>query len=89
MLFQCFDDKIMRTTLALDEDVFIIAKQKAARENITIGKAVSELMRIGIRSESFPAQPRPVIKSKYGVLPARDELITSEHVYSLMEQEGI
>lgn len=79
----------MRTTLALDEDVFNIARQKAQREHLSIGAAVSELMRLGIRSMQMPAAQRPATRSKYAVLPARNETITSEHVYKLMEQEGI
>jgi hypothetical protein len=79
----------MRTTLAIDEDVFNIARQKAQREHVSIGAAVSELMRAGIRSLQMPAAQRPALRSKYAVLPARDETVTSEHVYQLMKQEGI
>ncbi len=79
----------MRTTLTLDEDVFNIARQKAQRDHVSIGTAVSELMRQGIRSMQQPAVQRPAPRSKYAVLPARDEIITSEDVYKLMEQEGI
>jgi hypothetical protein len=79
----------MRTTLALDDDVLIIAKQKAQRENLSIGQAVSELMRAGIRAKQNPAALRKPTTSKYAVLPARDEIITSEHVYKLQDQEGI
>lgn len=79
----------MRTTLAIDEDVFNIARQKAQREHVSIGAAVSELMRMGVRSMQMPASQRPATRSKYAVLPARNEIITSEHVYKLMEQEGI
>ena len=79
----------MRTTLALDDDVFNIARQKAQKERISIGAAVSELMRLGIRSKQTAASVLPATRSKYAVLPARDELITNEHVYQLMEQEGI
>ena len=79
----------MRTTLALDEDVFHIARQKAQREHISIGAAVSELMRLGIRSSQMSTSHRAATRSKYAVLPARNETITSEHVYKLIEQEGI
>jgi hypothetical protein len=79
----------MRTTLALDDDVLTIAKQKAQRENLSIGQAVSELMRAGIRAKQSPVARRTATTSKYAVLPARDETITSEHVYKLQEQEGI
>jgi hypothetical protein len=79
----------MRTTLALDDDVLNIAKQKAQRENLSIGQAVSELMRAGIRAKHNQVTPRNSTTSKYAVLPRRDETITSEHVYKLQEQEGI
>jgi hypothetical protein len=29
------------------------------------------------------------VKSKYALLPARDEIITTEHVRDLLDQEGI
>jgi hypothetical protein len=79
----------MRITLTPDEDVFNIARQKAQREHLSIGAAVSELMRLGISSMQTPAAQRPATRSEYAVLPARNEIITSEHVYKLMEQEGI
>ena len=84
-----YQGETMRTTLAIDEDVFNIARQKAQREHLSIGAAVSELMRMGIRSMQMPASQRPATRSKYAVLPARHEIITSEHVYKLLEQEGI
>ena len=46
-------------------------------------------MRVGIRSMQMPASQRPATRSKYAVLPARHEIIASEHVYKLLEQEGI
>ena len=79
----------MRTTLAIDDDFFNIARQKAQREHLSTGAAVSELMRVGIRSMQMPASQRPATRSKYAVLPARHEIIASEHVYKLLEQEVI
>jgi hypothetical protein len=43
----------MGTTLAIDDDVFFIAKQKAQRENLSIGKSISELMRAGIHAKQL------------------------------------
>lgn len=79
---------MMRTTLALDDDVFIFAKETAQRERISMGKAISQLVRKSLQNTSQPAAA-PRFKSKYSVFPIRDEIITSEHVYRLMEQEGI
>ena len=83
------ESQIMRTTLNIDDDVFNVAKQKAQRDNVSIGATVSELMRLGIRSTQMPALQRPITRSKYAVLPVRNEIITSEHVYKLMQQKGI
>ena len=78
----------MRTTLSLADDVFLFARQRAHVEKTSIGDIISKLVRLGISTQtSTLASIQP--KSKFGLLPARDEVITSEHVYRLMEQEGI
>jgi hypothetical protein len=79
----------MRTTLALDDDVFTFARTHAQREHISIGAAISKLAREGIRAQSMPASKAAKPKSKYALLPARSEIITTQHVRDLMDQEGI
>lgn len=79
----------MRTTLALDDDVFSFARAHAQREKISLGQAISRLARAGIRVQNLPPVAAPQLKSKYALLPARPEVITSEHVRALMDQEGI
>ncbi len=80
---------LMRTTLSLDDDVFAVARQRAHREHISMGEALSRYVREALRSHAqTPASPT-VLRSKYSVLPARDEIITTEHVRRLMDQEGI
>lgn len=79
----------MRTTLSLDDDVFSVARQRAQRERISLGEAVSRYVRDALRANAqAPAEPM-AFRSKYSVLPARDEIITTDHVRRLMEQEGI
>lgn len=79
----------MRTTLALDDDVYFFARARAQRERISIGQAVSSLARDGIRAQGLTASMAPPLKSKFALLPSRNEVITSEHVRELMDQEGI
>ena len=79
----------MRTTLALDDDVFAFARSQAQREHITVGQMISRLARDGIRAQNIPRLEPAVPKSKFALLPARDEIITTEHVRDLMDQEGI
>ena len=79
----------MRTTLALDDDVFAFARAHARRERISIGDAVSRLARKGIQAESHAPATRAAPKSRFALLPARKEVVTSEHVRTLLDQEGI
>jgi hypothetical protein len=79
----------MRTTLSLDDDVFAFARSHARRSHISIGDAVSRLARDGIRAQNSVNISIAPVKSKYALLPARDEIITSDHVRDLMDQEGI
>ena len=79
----------MRTTLAIDDDVFLHARRHAANRRISLGAAVSDLLREGIRAQQHPRTAAGSCRSTYGLLPARDEIITSDHVRRLMDQEGI
>lgn len=78
----------MRTTLSLDDDVFLFARQRAVVERKSIGDTISKYVRLGMKADAVTANTvKP--KSEFSIFPARDEVITSEHVYRLMEQEGI
>jgi hypothetical protein len=79
-------EQIMRTTLSLADDVLLIARQIAARERISLGEAVSRLAREGFRAQTEQPATKATFKSKYSVLPERDEIITTEHVRRLMNE---
>ena len=79
----------MRTTLSLDDDVFAVARQRAQRERISMGEAVSRYVRDALRANAHAPAVPVALRSKYSLLPARDEIITTEHVRRLMDQEGI
>ena len=79
----------MRTTLALSEDVLLIARQYAARDKVSLGEAVSRLARQGVRLQMQQPATKSVFKSRYSVLPSRDQIVTTEHVRRLMDEEGI
>ena len=78
----------MRTTLAIDDDVFAHARALARRERISIGEALSRLARQGIQAKQTRPASMARPKSRYALLPAGSEVITSEHVRRLMEQDG-
>lgn len=70
----------MRTTLSLDAEAFQAAKAKAAHENISLGKAVSELILLGVR--------RPFTKrSSSAVFRSQGGLYTTETVEDSLDDE--
>lgn len=79
----------MRTTLNLAEDALLAAKNVAQRERLTLGDAVSELIRRGTAAGHPGMQHQPAPRGRFALLAARDEVITPQHVRELMEREGI
>ena len=81
----------MRTTLTLAEDALLVAKHLAARENLSLGDAVSTLVRAGARVHATTLPPETIapLRGRFALLPARDEVITVEHVRDLMDREGV
>jgi hypothetical protein len=79
----------MRTTLNLSEDAVITARNLAQREQISLGTAVSMLVRRGASvGDATLTQPAvPVLRGRFALLPTRDEVIGSGHVRELMEPE--
>ena len=73
----------------LSEDAAIAARNVAQRERLSLGAAISELTRRG--ASAGPAAPHAshVLRGRFALLPARDKLITPQHVRELMEREGI
>jgi hypothetical protein len=70
----------MRTTISIDDDVFLQVKQYARRRSLRLGKAVSELVRRGFD------QQRPT-RSINGLqvfdLPANSPRVTTKRVEDL------
>ena len=82
----------MRTTINLAEDAAIAARNVAQRERISLGEAISDLIRRGAAVGPAPAarsRGTPALRGRFALLPARDETITPQHVRELMEREGI
>jgi hypothetical protein len=74
----------MRTTLSLDDDVVDIAKEYAAVKNLSLGAAVSDLVRKGIKA---PLPIRMVNGIAVFDLPADSPVVTSERVKEILDSE--
>jgi len=62
----------MRTTLTLENDAFQAAKAKAAHENISLGKAVSDLILQGLRGVPSETAPSAVFRSEGGTYTSKE-----------------
>ena len=83
----------MRTTLDIEDDVLQAAKELARQEHTTAGQILSRLARQGLNggsNVSDSSKKRFVYKNGIPVLPYREgEIITSEHIQKIMDEEGI
>ena len=75
----------MRTTLDLDEDVLLAAKERARCEQKTAGKVISEWARRGLCNPA-ETQLEPLVVNGFEVLPARGRLVTNELVRQILEE---
>ncbi len=77
----------MRTTLDLDEDVLLAAKQHAKHYQISIGAAVSKLVRQALIGT--PTTPCSPTASGFIPFPARGVVVSERMIEQLREAEGI
>ena len=81
----------MRTTIDLAEDAAFAARTLAHCERMSLGEAISELIRRGaavgaVDVQTPVAQP---LRGRFALLPSRGAVITPQHVRALMERAGI
>ena len=73
----------MRTTLSLDDDVFLEVKAYAESRDVAMGKAVSELVRRGLRA---PLQTKVVNGFHVVDLPLGSPVVSAEDVKKLQDE---
>jgi hypothetical protein len=79
------DDRPMRTTLDLDEDVLQAVKELADTYGVTAGKMLSNLARKALT----PTGPVPKVRNGVPLLPRRpgQEIMTMKLVNELRDEE--
>lgn len=77
----------MRTTLDIDEDILIAAKELARREKKTAGAVISELSRRGLSAVEVPMRKT---KSRHGFrpFPKRGAIVTNAQIDKLREEDA-
>ena len=78
----------MRTTLDIEDDVLLAAKDMARREGLTAGQIISRLARVALTRRVDP-QPSPPTVSGFRPLPARGVMVSNDQVNALRESEGV
>jgi predicted DNA-binding ribbon-helix-helix protein len=78
----------MRTTLDIEDDVMIAAKEMARREHLTAGQVISRLARLALTAR-VDQQPSALTVSGFRPLPAQGVLVSNDQVNALREAEGV
>ena len=78
----------MRTTLNLAEDALLVEQNHARRQRVSLGEAVSRLIRSSTVAVAAPISLAP-LRGRYALAPQRDEIITPDHVRDLMSHEDV
>lgn len=82
----------MRTTLDIEDDVLMAAKELARLQNVSAGHIVSKLVRealAGRQSQPAPVHPQQKLVGGFRPFPARGAVVTNDQVNSLRDQEGV
>lgn len=84
----------VRTTLDIDDDVLLAAKEVARREKRTLGEIVSQLARSALVAPDRGTAPRRGTGqrlARFGIqpLPARGGIVSNELIDRLRDQEGV
>ncbi len=81
----------MRTTLNIDTELLIAAKELAEREHKTAGHVISELLRQALRARAVQARTkRQSNRDIYGFrpVPSRGGIVTNQHINDLRDELG-
>ena len=79
----------MRTTLDIDDDVLMAAKEIAKATHKTAGQVISELARKSLTAIPTDAVEEP--KAVYGIrpFPRRGGIVTNDMINKIREEQGI
>ncbi|WP_291991158.1 hypothetical protein [Candidatus Accumulibacter sp. ACC007] len=78
----------MRTTLEIEDDVLVAAKEMARREHLTAGQVISRLARLALTARVDQQRSAQTVAG-FRPLPARGVLVSNDQVNALREHEGV
>jgi hypothetical protein len=78
----------MRTTIDIEDDVLVAAKELARAQNVSAGYIVSKLVREALAGYQQGRSGKKNIAG-FRPFPARGSLVTNEQINALRDQEGV
>jgi hypothetical protein len=81
----------MRTTLEIEDDVLLAAKELARRSGTTAGRVISNLVRQALTQPAAVTSigaREPAAVYGFRPFPSRGSVVTNEQVDTLREEEG-
>jgi hypothetical protein len=78
----------MRTTLDIANDVIQAAKERARRENKTVGQVISELARQALTAPAGGTRRQPKTVHGFRPFPNRGGIVTNELIDKLREDDA-
>jgi hypothetical protein len=79
----------MRTTLEIEDDVLLAAKELAARQHTTAGKVISQLVRRALTLPVAVENGAAAAIHGFRPFPSRGSMVTNEMVNRLRDEEGV
>jgi hypothetical protein len=82
----------MRTTLEIEDDVLLAAKELARRGGTTAGRVISDLVRQALTQPAtakVAGTGEPAAVYGFRPLPSRGGVVTNEQVDKLRDDEGV
>ncbi len=81
----------MRTTLDIEDDVLLAAKELARRSGTTAGRVISNLLRQALTQAPSATSSTSVPAASHGFrpFPPRGKVVTNEQVDRLRDEEGV
>lgn len=78
----------MRTTLDIEDDVLLAAKDISRREHLTAGQVISRLVRLALTVRTDLHKSAPTVGG-FRPLPASGLLVSNDQVNAIREAEGV
>ena len=78
----------MRTTLDIEDDILLAAKEMARREHLSAGQVISRLARLALTARIDQPLSVPTVAG-FRPLPAHGVLVSNEQVNAIRDAEGV